>query len=203
MQFCSEILLLTSNLTGAHFDIRRMTFIPVIVPQSVLLTLLISTQFSLTSLPNIWLIAWLFGLVYFQKHLGPTYKSVFLKTQFLPFLFCFCLHVSVTNRFHPPPPTLPRSYPFLFKDVYGLSLNKLRKQPTFRDDATSFPAKWRLRNAGLQKFHTTQIWVCFWFVEANFPGGSTNQKYYPDLGNDTSSVWNFCSLSSDVNFARN
>ena len=105
-----------SNRTGAHFDIRRMTFIPATVLQSVLLTLLISTQFSLTSLPNIWTTEWLFGLVYFKKHLGPTYKSVFLKTQFLPFWKRSCLQVSFTNRFHPPP---PRSYPFLFlKSVY-------------------------------------------------------------------------------------
>ena len=27
---------------------------------------------------------------------------------------------------------------------------------------------------------------------------STNQKHYPDLGSDTSSVWNFCARSSDV-----
>ena len=188
-----------SNRTGAHFDIRRMTFIPVTVLQSVLLTLLISAQFSLTSLPNIWTTAWLFGLVYFKKHLGPTYKSVFLKAQFLTSWKRSCLQVSFTNRFHPP----RRSYPFLFKDVYGLTLNKLRKQSTFRDAASSFPAKWRPRNAELQKFHTSQIWECFWLFEANFPRGSTNQKHYPDLGNDTSSVWNFCSPSSDVNFARN
>ena len=27
---------------------------------------------------------------------------------------------------------------------------------------------------------------------------STNEKHYPDLGSDASSVWNFCSCSSDV-----
>ena len=27
---------------------------------------------------------------------------------------------------------------------------------------------------------------------------STNQKHYPDLGSDTSSVWNFCSRFSDI-----
>ena len=27
---------------------------------------------------------------------------------------------------------------------------------------------------------------------------STNQKHYPDLGSDTSSVWNFCARFSDV-----
>ena len=28
----------------------------------------------------------------------------------------------------------------------------------------------------------------------NFPRGTTNQKHYPGLGNDTSSVWNICAL---------
>ena len=39
---------------------------------------------------------------------------------------------------------------------------------------------------------------CFWLVEASFPRGTTNQKHSPDLGSDTSSVWNFWSRSSDV-----
>ena len=33
-----------------------------------------------------------------------------------------------------------------------------------------------------------------------FPRGTTNQKHYPDLDSDTSSVWNFCARFSDVNF---
>ena len=32
---------------------------------------------------------------------------------------------------------------------------------------------------------------------------STNQKHYPYLGSDASSVWNFCARSSDVNFQGN
>ena len=35
-------------------------------------------------------------------------------------------------------------------------------------------------------------------VEINLPGGTTNQKHYPDLGSDLSSVWNFCARFSDV-----
>ena len=35
-------------------------------------------------------------------------------------------------------------------------------------------------------------------VEINLPGGTTNQKHYPDLGSDVSSVWNFCARFSDV-----
>ena len=30
------------------------------------------------------------------------------------------------------------------------------------------------------------------------PFDSTNQKHYPDLGGDASSVWNFCARFSDV-----
>ena len=43
-----------------------------------------------------------------------------------------------------------------------------------------------------QKFHTDDV------VESNFPRGTTNQKHYPDLGIDTSSVWNFCTRFSVV-----
>ena len=35
-------------------------------------------------------------------------------------------------------------------------------------------------------------------VQANFTSGTTNQKHHPDLGSDTSSVWNFCARFSDV-----
>ena len=47
------------------------------------------------------------------------------------------------------------------------------------------------------KFHTDDASLpktgqCFWLVEANFTSGTTNQKHYPDLGSDASSVWNFC-----------
>ena len=54
-----------------------------------------------------------------------------------------------------------------------------------------------------QKFHTddailTRSRYCLWLV---VPGGkfaSANQKYYPGLGSDTSSVWNFRARLSDV-----
>ena len=39
---------------------------------------------------------------------------------------------------------------------------------------------------------------CFWLVVPLGKFASTNQKHYPDRGSDTSSVWNFCSRSSDV-----
>ena len=48
-----------------------------------------------------------------------------------------------------------------------------------------------------QKYHKDDASLprsgqCFWLVEANFTSGTTNQKHYPDLGSDASSVWNFC-----------
>ena len=40
-----------------------------------------------------------------------------------------------------------------------------------------------------QKFHDDvslpRSGQFFWLVESNFPRGTTNQKHYPDLGNDT------------------
>ena len=57
-----------------------------------------------------------------------------------------------------------------------------------------------------QKFHTADASLprsgsSFWLVvpRKNFP--STNQKHYPDLGSDASSVWNFWARFSDVIFA--
>ena len=68
--------------------------------------------------------------------------------------------------------------------------HSLRKQPTFRDDTTSFPVKWRPRNDT-----TCQIGVV---LRIGWKFASTNQKHYPDLGSDASSVWNFCTRFSDV-----
>ena len=47
-----------------------------------------------------------------------------------------------------------------------------------------------------QRFHTDDASLpksgqCFWLVEANFTSGTTNQKHYPNLGSDASSVRNF------------
>ena len=39
---------------------------------------------------------------------------------------------------------------------------------------------------------------CFWLVVPLVKFSLTNQKHYPDLGSDASSVWNFCALFSDV-----
>ena len=40
-------------------------------------------------------------------------------------------------------------------------------------------------------------------VEINLPRGKTNQKHYPDLGSNASSVWNFCARFLDVIWRRN
>ena len=39
---------------------------------------------------------------------------------------------------------------------------------------------------------------CFWLLLTWLSKFSANQKHYPDLGSDSSSVWNFCSPPSDV-----
>ena len=54
----------------------------------------------------------------------------------------------------------------------------LRKQPTFSDATTGFPAKWRLRNECRNSVLMT--------------------RHYPDLGSDTSSVWYFSARFSDI-----
>ena len=59
----------------------------------------------------------------------------------------------------------------------------LRKQQTFGDATTGFPAKWRLRNERRNLI--------------------LMMRHYPDLGNDASPVWNFCAHLSDVTWRRN
>ena len=74
----------------------------------------------------------------------------------------------------------------------------LRKQLTFGDATTGFAGKWCQRNERKNSAHTDDMslprsWLYFWL-----DGFSTNQKHCPDLGSDTSSVWNFCANFSDV-----
>ena len=57
------------------------------------------------------------------------------------------------------------------------------------DRSAEIPYWWRV---------TTQIWVVLLIGWSKFPRGRTNREQNPDLGNDTSSVWNFCSRLSDV-----
>ena len=45
---------------------------------------------------------------------------------------------------------------------------------------------------------TTHIWVVLLIGRVAWKFDSTNQKHYPDLDTDASSVWNFCVRFSDV-----
>ena len=54
-----------------------------------------------------------------------------------------------------------------------------------------------------QKFHTDDASLprtgkCFWLVMPRGKFAPTNQKHYPDLGSDASSVWNFCTCFLDL-----
>ena len=56
-----------------------------------------------------------------------------------------------------------------------------------------------------QEFHNDDALLpssgmCFWLVAATFTSGTTNPKHYPDLGSDTSSVWNFCARRRTFNY---
>ena len=95
---------------------------------------------------------------------------------------------------------------FSVQDRRQAFLSSLRKQPTFGDATTGFPARWRLRNERRNSILmgvTTQIWVETLIGWIKFPTGKTNQKRYPDLGSDASSVWTFCARSSDVIWREN
>ena len=89
-----------------------------------------------------------------------------------------------------------------FKLIVDSSLYQcsLRKQTTFGDATTGFPAKWHLRNERRNSILMTRQhphlgsasdWSCR-------VGNSTNQKHYPELGSDASSLWNFWARFSDV-----
>ena len=81
-------------------------------------------------------------------------------------------------------------------------LCSLRKQPTFGDVTTGFPAKWRLRNKRrnsiLRTRHYSDLGSASDWLNQIFPRATTNQKHYRDLGGDASSVWNFCARFSHV-----
>ena len=58
-----------------------------------------------------------------------------------------------------------------------------------------FPRKIRPEKRALNERTTTEVWVV---LLIGWKSTSSNQKHYPDLVLDTSSVWNFCIRSSDV-----
>ena len=65
-----------------------------------------------------------------------------------------------------------------------------------------------LRNDSWGTSHTDDVSLprsgqCFLLAVPREKFASTNQKHYPDLGSETSSVWNFWARSSDVVSRRN
>ena len=72
--------------------------------------------------------------------------------------------------------------------------SSLRKQPIFRDATTALISP-RNERAHTKSILTAQIWLVLLTGRSKF---SANQKHYPDLGSDVSSVSNFCIRSSDV-----
>ena len=71
----------------------------------------------------------------------------------------------------------------------------LRKKPTF----TASPLVSARNNVWENKRKNSTLMIrFFWLVVPRGKCASTNQKHYPDLGSDTSSVWNFCARLSDV-----
>ena len=91
-------------------------------------------------------------------------------------------------------------YPFIYLDSWkSLFFNiSERKQPTFCDTTTGFPAKWRLRNERRNSILMTRHFPDVGSASYLLKICSTNQKHYPDLGSVTSSVWNFSARFSDV-----
>ena len=83
------------------------------------------------------------------------------------------------------------------------AFTSLRKQPTFCDATTGFPAKWCLRNKPRKSILMTCQYRHHYSDLGNASGSlkillaSTNQKQYPDQGSDVSSVWYFFAHFSD------
>ena len=74
-----------------------------------------------------------------------------------------------------------------------------KKTPIFRDAITKITSEDRLQKCYADDvLSATQIWVMLLISRAERKFASTNQTHYPDLGSDTSSVWNFFSRYSVV-----
>ena len=87
---------------------------------------------------------------------------------------------------------------FSSRVLFTSLIYSLRKRPTFHDDTTGIPAKWRLskdrRNFLLIMF-TTQIWVVVLIGRSNFLSRLDQSGALTTSG---SSAGNFCSPFSDV-----
>ena len=87
---------------------------------------------------------------------------------------------------------------FSSRVLFTSLIYSLTKRPTFHDDTTGIPAKWRLskdcRNFWLITF-TTQIWVVVLIGRSNFLSRLDQSGALTTSG---SSAGNFCSRFSDV-----
>lgn len=85
------------------------------------------------------------------------------------------------------------------KDTWRL-LSSLRKQPTFLDNMTGFPGKWRPRNeCRIPNFRRVTAWVILLVSRGKFRTmvDSISSTFQICMGSDTSS-WKFYALSSEV-----
>ena len=78
---------------------------------------------------------------------------------------------------------------------YRPRYSPLLKQPTLRDATTGILMTRHYLDLGSAPDWLKQT--------SQIPSGTTNQKHYPVLDGDTSSVWNFCTCFSDVFSRRN
>ena len=75
----------------------------------------------------------------------------------------------------------------------------MRKKQSFHNVTTGCPVKWHLRNEHRNcmpmyvELPTSGLYFCLYMPQRKFT--STNQKHFPDLRNDASSEWNFCTHS--------
>ena len=86
--------------------------------------------------------------------------------------------------------------------LYNIMLSEppfsLKKQPTFWDATTGFPAKWSVRahtddiNANISRVSSSN-----WLKQISLAAEPIKSTIHADLSSYMSSVWNFCTHSSD------
>ena len=119
------------------------------------------------------------GLNVIQKHLMDSYQVL---SSCCTFLFSLSVCVLVGINF-----------------IKHNQKHSLRKHPTSRDATSGFPAKWRLRNERRKTILLTRHYPDLGSASDWMKQISTNQNHYPDMGKDTSLVWN-SSLVSQTPF---
>ena len=91
----------------------------------------------------------------------------------------------------------------VWRVVNMCTLNKIMPDCSLRKQLTNWFPHQMTSEKWVQKFHTDDASLlrpgqCFLLVMPHEKFDSTNQKHYPDLGSDASSVWNFCAHFSDI-----